>query len=67
MATTKRRTITTRVDDHTVKRLKHLGVDLERSVESLMLEAIEDFLEKHRPKPKPKKEKRPYLELARDK
>ena len=68
MAPNKKKTASFRLDDHILKNLKHLGVDLERSTSSLLREAILDMLKKYeKPKPKPKKERRPYLELARNK
>ena len=49
-----------RLPDETVKALRHLGVDLDRSIEDLLKEAIDDLLNKYK-KPRPKK--RPHLKL----
>lgn len=49
-----------RLDEGTDKRLKHLAVDVDKSVESLLREAIGLLFEKYR-EPRPKK--RPHLKL----
>lgn len=56
----RRKTFSSRLPDETVKALRHLGVDLDRSVEDLLKEAIGDLLNKYK---KPRRKKRPYLEL----
>ena len=40
----------TRLPEALIKRLKHLAIDMDRSVRSLVEEAIERFLEEEEPK-----------------
>ena len=49
----------TRPTDETIAALKHLAVDLNRNVEDILREVIEDILNKY----KKKRKYRPYLEI----
>lgn len=48
----KKKTFSTRIDDERLKELKHLAVDLDKSLGDLLEEAIGDLLRKYK---KPKK------------
>ena len=47
-----RKTITSSIENDLIKRIKHLAVDLEKPLNELLEEAIEDLLKKHEKKPK---------------
>jgi len=44
---TNKKAFATRIDVDLLKRMKHYAIDAERSLASLVEEAIQDFLEKH--------------------
>jgi predicted transcriptional regulator len=45
---TKKKTFSTRIDEDKLKALKHLAVDLDKSIGFLLEEAIGDLLRKHK-------------------
>jgi predicted transcriptional regulator len=45
---TKKKTFSTRIDQDLLKALKHLAVDLDKSLGALLEEAVKDLLRKHR-------------------
>ncbi len=45
---TKKKTFSTRIDQEILKALKHLAVDLDKSLGVLLEEAIKDLLKKYR-------------------
>lgn len=45
-----KKTFSTRIDQEILKALKHLAVDLDKSLGSLLEEAINDLLKKYRAK-----------------
>ena len=45
-----KKVFSTRVDDDSIKALKHLAVDTDRSLGDLLEEAIEDLVEKYKTK-----------------
>ena len=45
-----RKVFSTRIDDDRIKDLKHLAVDTERSLGSLLEEAIQDIVKKYKTK-----------------
>ncbi len=47
----------TRVDSSAIKALKHLAIDLHKSIGALLEEAIRDLLKKHESKKPPRKAK----------
>ncbi len=47
-----KKTFSTRIDEDRLKALKHLAVDLDKSLGVLLEEAIEDFLKKYKKKKK---------------
>ena len=47
-----KKTFSTRIDEDRLKALKHLAVDLDKSLGVLLEEAIEDLLKKYRSKKK---------------
>ncbi|MGD8881536.1 MAG: ribbon-helix-helix protein, CopG family [Desulfobacterales bacterium] len=47
-----KKTFSTRIDEDRLKALKHLAVDLDKSLGVLLEEAIKDFLNKHKRKKK---------------
>ena len=47
----------TRVDSSAIRALKHLAIDLRKSIGTLLEEAIGDLLKKYESKPPPKKRK----------
>ena len=47
-----KKTFSTRIDEDRLKALKHLAVDLDKSLGFLLEEAIKDFLNKHKRKKK---------------
>ena len=48
----KKKTFSTRINEDSLKALKHLAVDLDKSLGFLLEEAIEDLLKKYRKKQK---------------
>ena len=46
----KKKTFSTRIDQQILKALKHLAVDLDKSLGALLEEAIKDLLKKHKAK-----------------
>jgi predicted transcriptional regulator len=48
----KKKTFSTRIDETKLKALKHLAVDLDKSLGVLLEEAIEDLLKKYKKKKK---------------
>ena len=46
----KKKTFSTRIDDERLKALKHLAVDTDKSLGTLLEEAIEDLIDKYRKK-----------------
>ena len=48
----KKKVFSTRLDGDRIKELKHLAVDTDRSLGSLLEEAIQDLLKKYGDKPK---------------
>lgn len=48
----KKRTFSTRINDDRLKALKHLAVDTDKSLGSLLEEAIEDLIKKYKKKEK---------------
>ncbi|MBW1689537.1 MAG: ribbon-helix-helix domain-containing protein [Deltaproteobacteria bacterium] len=52
----KKKIFSTRVDEDRIKELKHLAVDTDKSLGTLLEEAIQDLLKKYKKKPpKPSK------------
>ena len=47
---TQKKTFSTRIDEERLKALKHLAVDLDKSLGVLLEEAIEDLLKKYKKK-----------------
>jgi predicted transcriptional regulator len=47
-----KKTFSTRIDDERLKALKHLAVDTDKSLGTLLEEAIEDLIKKHKQKKK---------------
>ena len=47
-----KKVFSTRIDEDRIKDLKHLAVDLDKSLGTLLEEAIEDLLNKYEKKPK---------------
>ena len=45
---TQKKTFSTRIDEERLKALKHLAVDLDKSLGVLLEEAIEDLLKKYK-------------------
>ncbi len=43
-----KKVFSTRIDEKLIKELKHLAIDVDRSLGSLLEEAIKDLLEKYR-------------------
>ena len=48
----KKKTFSTRIDDDRLKALKHLAVDIDKSLGTLLEEAIEDLIDKYKKKEK---------------
>ena len=48
----KKKTFSTRIDEDKLKALKHLAVDLDKSLGALLEEAIDDLLNKYKKKKK---------------
>jgi predicted transcriptional regulator len=46
----KKKTFSTRIDEDKLKALKHLAVDLDKSLGALLEEAIEDLVKKYKNK-----------------
>ena len=47
-----KKTFSTRIDDERLKSLKHLAVDTDKSLGTLLEEAIEDLIKKYKKKKK---------------
>jgi predicted transcriptional regulator len=47
-----KKTFSTRIDDERLKALKHLAVDTDKSLGTLLEEAIEDLIKKYKKKKK---------------
>lgn len=47
---TKKKQAGVRLEPDLIKKLKHIAIDMERSFNSLVEEAVEDLLKKYRPK-----------------
>ena len=47
-----KKTFSTRIDDERLKDLKHLAVDTDKSLGTLLEEAIEDLIKKHKKRKK---------------
>jgi len=48
----KKKTFSTRIDDDRLKALKHLSVDTDKSLGTLLEEAIKDLIDKYKKKEK---------------
>lgn len=62
----KKKTFSTRIDEDKLKALKHLAVDLDKSLGALLEEAITDLLKKYKYKERSGWSKRGILEQAHE-